>query len=356
MERVDYIARQPGRFAVSGAPSGYDAWLAVEAAARTKSVVVFVASDDVHAAAVIEAAKFFAPAVPVLSFPAWDCLPYDRVSPKPDIESTRLATLAALARADGPGTALVVTTVAALLQRVPPRDWIAQASFFARAGHDVDRERMVAFLAGNGYVRASTVREPGDFALRGGIVDLWPPGIEQPLRLDFFGETLEAIRRFDAETQLSSVTIGEIELLPASEVPLGKEEISRFRSGYVAQFGPANDDPLYESVSAGRKHPGMEHWLPLFYPKLDTFFDFVPRALVMLGYETEETKKARLELVKDYFETREQFRRPKPDEKQAIKAPPYKPLKPALLYLSDAEWGAALAKHQTPHQTESPDA
>ncbi len=366
MERVDYIARQPGRFAVSGAPSGYDAWLAVEAAARTKSVVVFVASDDVHAAAVIEAAKFFAPAVPVLSFPAWDCLPYDRVSPKPDIESTRLATLAALARADGPGTALVVTTVAALLQRVPPRDWIAQASFFARAGHDVDRERMVAFLAGNGYVRASTVREPGDFALRGGIVDLWPPGTPQPLRLDFFGETLEAIRRFDAETQLSSVAIPEIELLPASEVPLGKEEISRFRSGYVAQFGPANnDDPLYESVSAGRKHPGMEHWLPLFYPKLDTFFDFVPRALVMLGYETEETKKARLELVKDYFETREQFRRPKPeDNKPAIKAPPYKPLKPALLYLSDAEWGAALAKHnvrdlspfQAPESTKSVDA
>jgi len=365
VERVDYIARQPGRFTVSGAPSGYDAWLAVEAAARTQSLVVFVASDDVHAAAVIEAAKFFAPTLTVLSFPAWDCLPYDRVSPKPDIESTRLATLAALARAEGPRTALVVTTVNALLQRVPPRDWIAQASFFARAGRDVDRDRMIGFLAGNGYVRASTVREPGDFALRGGIVDLWPPGIEQPLRLDFFGETLEAIRRFDAETQLSSDKIDEIELLPASEVPLGREEISRFRAGYVAQFGPASDDPLYESVSAGRKHPGMEHWLPLFYGKLDTFFDFVPRALVMLGYETEETKKARLELVKDYFETREQFRRPKQDEnKHAIKAPPYKPLKPALLYLSDAEWSAALAKHnvrdlspfQAPESTKSVDA
>ncbi|MEI9997297.1 MAG: transcription-repair coupling factor [Rhizomicrobium sp.] len=365
MERVDYIAKQPGRFAVTGAPSGYDAWLAVEAAQRMQSVVVFVASDDVHAAAVVEAATFFAPALSVLSFPAWDCLPYDRVSPKPDIESTRLATLAALARDDGPRTALVVTTVNAVLQRVPPRDWIAQASFFARAGHAVDRERMVAFLSGNGYVRASTVREPGDFALRGGIVDLWPPGIAQPLRLDFFGEELEAIRRFDAETQLSSDQIGEIELLPASEVPLGKDEISRFRAGYVAAFGPAHDDdPLYESVSAGRKHPGMEHWLPLFYERLDTFFDFVPRALILLGHETEESKTARLELVKDYFETREQFRRPKPDEKQTIKAPPYKPLKPATLYLIDAEWTAALARHnvrdlspfQAPESTRSVDA
>ncbi|HEY0104891.1 MAG TPA: transcription-repair coupling factor [Rhizomicrobium sp.] len=345
MERLDYIARQPGRFAVTGAPSGYDAFVAVEAARRSDGIVVFVASDDVHAAAVTEAARFFAPQLAILSFPAWDCLPYDRVSPKPDIAATRLATLAALARADGPQVALVVTTVNAVTQRVPPKDWIAGASFFARAGKAVDRERMVAFLAGNGYVRASTVREPGDFALRGGIVDLWPPGIAQPLRLDFFGDELDAIRRFDAETQLSSDTIGEIELLPASEVPLGKAAISRFRAGYVAAFGPANDDDvLYESVSAGRKHPGMEHWLPLFYERLDSFFDFVPRALFVLGHETEESKAARLELVKDYFETREQFRRQgRSEEKSAIKAPPYKPLKPATLYLSEAEWGAALA-------------
>ncbi|HWD25720.1 MAG TPA: transcription-repair coupling factor [Rhizomicrobium sp.] len=348
MERVDYIAKQPGRFAVTGAPSGFDAFLAAEAAKRSGGVVVFVASDDVHAAAVTEAAKFFAPSLTVLSFPAWDCLPYDRVSPKPDIESARLATLAALARADGPRQALVVTTVNAVTQRVPPKDWVAQASFFARAGQRVDRERMVAFLAGNGYVRASTVREPGDFALRGGIVDLWPPGIAQPLRLDFFGEELEAIRRFDAETQLSNDSIADVELLPASEVPLGKAEISRFRAGYVATFGPANDDdPLYESVSAGRKHPGMEHWLPLFHARLDTFFDFVPGALLLLGHETEETKTARLALVKDYFETREEFRRAaRSDEKNAIKAPPYKPLKPGTLYLTEDEWKAALARHK----------
>ena len=137
------------------------------------------------------------PWLAVLPFPAWDCLPYDRVSPKPDIESARLATLAALAKGiDGP--ALIVTSVPAVLQRVPPRAAIAEASFRARMGDEMDREALVAFLAGNGYVRAGTVRDPGDFALRGGIVDLWPPGSEEPLRLDFFGETLEAIRKFDA--------------------------------------------------------------------------------------------------------------------------------------------------------------
>jgi len=348
MERLDYIARQPGRFAVTGAPVGYDAYLAAEAALRLDALVLFVASDDVHAAGVSEAISFFAPKLSVLSFPAWDCLPYDRVSPKPDIESERLATLATLARRKSDsGAAVVVTTVNALLQRVPPRDWIAQASFAARTGEDVDRDALVTFLSGNGYVRASTVREPGDFALRGGIIDLWPPGIAQPLRLDFFGSTLDAIRRFDAETQLSSDRIEEIDLLPASEAPLDQTSISRFRSGYVAEFGPVHDDdPLYESVSAGRKQQGMEHWLPLFHEKLDTLFDFLPRALILLGHQSEETKAARLELVRDYFETREQFRLQRHDaEKNVIKAPPYKPLKPQRLYLDDAEWVAGLARH-----------
>ena len=344
MERIDYIAKTDGRLTVSGTPQGYDAWMAAEAARRRGGLVLFVVLDDVQADAAAQAIRFFMPDMMVLPFPAWDCLPYDRVSPKSDIESRRLATLAVLAR-DAAKPAVIVTTINALLQRVPPKDAVAGASFFAKNGAEVDREALVTFLSGNGYVRTGTVREPGDFALRGGIVDLWPPGEVQPLRLDFFGSTLDAIRRFDAETQLSEKAgIGEIELLPASEVPLNAEAISRFRSGYVATFGPAGDDPLYESVSAGRKAQGMEHWLPLFYPRLDTLFDYLPRCLVMLGHQSEEAKAARLELVADYYDTREQFRRTPPEE-QVVKAPPYKPLKPETLYLSDGEWKAALAKH-----------
>ena len=182
MERLTYIGRERGRLSVSGAPAGYDAYLAVEAAARRKGLVLFVAADDNHAVAAADAMRFFAPDVAVLPFPAWDCLPYDRTSPKPDIESARLATLAALARRDkGSAPAVVVTTINAALQRVPPKSEIAQASFFARVGKDVEHDVLTAFLVKNGYAKASTVREPGDFALRGGIVDLWPPGEEQPL-------------------------------------------------------------------------------------------------------------------------------------------------------------------------------
>ena len=114
--------------------------------------------------------------------------------------------------------------------------------------------------------------------LRGGIVDLWPPGSEEPLRLDFFGETLEAIRRFDAETQLVERQRGRrSSCCPPAKRRSSRSAISRFRAGYVAAFGPAGDDPLYESVSAGRKAQGMEHWLPLFYDHLDTLFDYLPR-------------------------------------------------------------------------------
>jgi transcription-repair coupling factor (superfamily II helicase) len=344
LDRLDTIAKQQGRLTVSGAPQGYDAYIAAEAAQRRGGPVLFVALDDGEADAAERALRFFAPRLSVLPFPAWDCLPYDRVSPKPDIESRRLATLAVLARDEGK-PAVIVTTINAVLQRVPPKSAIANASFAAKNGAEVDRDALVAFLAGNGYVRAGTVREPGDFALRGGIVDLWPPGVEQPLRLDFFGATLDAIRRFDAETQLSDKTaVPEVALLPASEAPLNAQAISRFRSGYVAAFGAAGDDPLYESVSAGRKTQGMEHWLPLFYDHLDTLFDYLPRCLVLLGHQAEESKNARLELVQDYYETREQFRQVK-DDKKAIKGPPYKPLKPETLYLTDAEWKAWLAKN-----------
>jgi transcription-repair coupling factor (superfamily II helicase) len=363
LDRLDYIAKQQGRLTVSGAPQGYDAYVAAEAAQRRKGPVLFVALDDVQADAAERAMRFFAPGLTILSFPAWDCLPYDRVSPKPDIESRRLATLAVLAR-DADKPAVIVTTINAVLQRVPPKDFIVGASFAAKNGAEVDRDALVSFLSGNGYVRAGTVREPGDFALRGGIVDLWPPGEEQPLRLDFFGSTLDAIRRFDAETQLSDKTpVPEVSLLPASEAPLNADSISRFRSGYVAAFGAAGDDPLYESISAGRKTVGAEHWLPLFYDHLDTLFDYLPRCLVLLGHQAEESKTARLELVRDYYDTREQFRRQK-DDKNAIKGPPYKPLKPETLYLNDADWKAVLARNivrdftpfQAPESTSSIDA
>jgi transcription-repair coupling factor (superfamily II helicase) len=343
VERLTYIARTEGRLALSGAPAGYDAFVAADAATRRRGLLLFVTADDVAAQNAAETIAFFAPKLNVLSFPAWDCLPYDRLSPKPDIESTRLATLAALAKRGKDGApAVVVAPMHALIQRVPPRMSIQGASLLTRAGETIEHEALTDFLVKNGYARASTVREPGDFALRGGIIDLWPPGADDPLRLDFFGSTLDAIRRFDAETQLSTDKIDSIELLPASEAPLDPESISRFRAGYVAAFGPAGpDDLLYEAVSAGRKHPGMEHWLPLFYPELQTLFDYLESPLIFLAHQADEARAARHELIADYYATRRQLLLDRSIEKNA--GPVYKPLPPAELYITAEEWNAALA-------------
>ncbi len=364
MERLTYIARERGHFALTGAPGGYDAYLAAEAAKRRNGVVLFITADDAAAQAAADAVAFFAPELATLPFPAWDCLPYDRLSPKPDIESQRLATLAALAAgSEDSGSAIVITPIHALLQRVPPRAAIREASFLARAGQAIEHDQLVNFLVKNGYSRASTVREAGDFALRGGIIDLWPPGADDPLRLDFFGSSLEAIKRFDAETQLSSEEISEIELLPASETPLDPQSISRFRTGYVAAFGPPGpDDLLYEAVSAGRKHPGMEHWLPLFHAELETLFDYLNAPLVFVARQVEEARAARHELIADYYQTRRQILEGTAPEKTL--GPPYRPLPPEQLYVTDAEWKAMLSHRevrelspfQAPESTRSVDA
>ena len=189
MDRLDYIAKQQGRLTVSGAPQGYDAYVAAEAARRRGGPVLFVALDDVQADARGARHRLSSrPTLPVLAFPAWDCLPYDRVSPKPRYRKPRgCATLAALAREPAQARRHRHHHQCRCCSGCRRRSAIADASFAAPNGAEVDREALVAFLAGNGYVRAGTVREPGDFALRGGIVDLWPPGEEQPLRLDFFG-------------------------------------------------------------------------------------------------------------------------------------------------------------------------
>jgi transcription-repair coupling factor (superfamily II helicase) len=364
LERLNYIARAPGHFTLTGAPDGYDAFLAAEAAKRRNGLVLFVTADDGAAQNVADAIAFFAPALRVLPFPAWDCLPYDRLSPKPDIESQRLATLAALAgRGKDAGPAAIVSPVHALLQRVPPRAAIREASFLARAGQVIEHEQLVGFLVKNGYARASTVREAGDFALRGGIIDLWPPGVDDPLRLDFFGASLETIKRFDAETQLSRQEVREIELLPASETPLDPQSISRFRSGYVAAFGPPGpDDLLYEAISAGRKHPGMEHWLPLFHSGLETLFDYLDAPLLFVSHKVAEARAARNDLIADYYQTRRQMLQGTAPEKAS--GPPYRPLPPEQLYVTDAEWKALLSHRvvrelspfQAPESTRSVDA
>ena len=328
---------QPGRVVVSGAPEGFDAKLLAETVTRAGGPVIHVARDDARVAALRAGLAFFAPDLPVLSFPAWDCLPYDRISPNAEIAAARMATLAALAEGFG-RPAVLLTTLNAATQRVPPRETVRAASFTATVGERVDVDALRAYLARMGFTQAPTVTEPGDFAVRGGLIDIFPPGAELPVRLDLFGDILDAARRFDPETQRSKEAVARVELAPVSEVILDDEAIARFRRGYRERFGAGGqDDPLYEAVSAGRKHQGFEHWLPLFHGRLETIFDYLPGAPVTMDDRLDAARASRWEMLGEQYAARA--------DALAAKnrgATVYKPLPPDLLYLDEAAWNRAI--------------
>ncbi len=324
---------------VSGVPDGVQPQLLAELVQTLDEPVLFVARDDARAHALIDELQFFAPDLAPLYFPAWDCLPYDRVSPNHTLVAERMAVLSELTHGACP---LLITTINAVTQRVPPKALLEEGMLVARPGDHLERETLISFLEKNGYARASTVMEPGDFAVRGSLIDLFAPGHEHPLRLDFFGDELESVRAFDGLTQRTLHDAGALELMPVTEFLLDAETISRFRQGYVARFGAVtDDDPLYEAVSAGRRHQGMEHWLPLFHDRLSTLSEYLPGARLVLDHLAEEARGERMETIADYFEARQEF----DAEGTQFSGPAYKPLPPDALYLTDDEWTALIDAH-----------
>ncbi len=303
------------------------------------AALIHVARDGQRARAFREALAFAAPDIEILDFPAWDCQPYDRVSPDAAISARRIVALSRLARARPAAERprIIATAVNALIQRVAPRDKIASDTFSAAPGNVVDRDALVAWLETNGFARASSVRDTGEYAVRGGILDLFPPGMPQPVRLDFFGDALESIRAFDPESQRTTGQLRALDLVPMSEVQLTSETIRRFRHGYVAQFGAqTRGDALYEAVSEGRRHQGFEHWLPLFYEKLDTLFDYCPGVPLVFDHLADQAATERFAQIEDYYGAR----------KSALEADPnhcaIKPLHPGSLYFTPGEWSARL--------------
>jgi transcription-repair coupling factor (superfamily II helicase) len=335
------IPKRPGRTTVAGAPEGVDALVLAELAAGHGDIL-HLARDDARMSRMAEALAFFAPEIEVVRLPAWDCLPYDRVSPNIDIESRRVTALARLAEGPAARPRIVLSTVSAVLQRVPPRSLFRGAAFTARVGARLMLDDLLGFLGRNGFGRVGTVREPGEFAVRGGIVDLFPPGADEPVRLDLFGDELEAVRRFDPLTQRTTGTETGFALCPVSEVLLDDESVSRFRTAYRDLFGAgASEDALYEAVSAKRRVPGVEHWLPLFHERLETLFDYVPHATVSLDHQLEEGIEARLDLIADYYQARLTVASTDTAEEGGLR---YRPVPPERLFLDRAAWERCLAE------------
>lgn len=294
-----------------------------------KVAAVFVARDGRRLLRIEETLRQLMPTHAIVTLPAWDCLPFDRVSPNAVSIAARMTALSTLCDDNTKGI-ILLTAANALIQKVPPRDVVANMSFNAVAGQVVDSDGLINWATSNGYLRVPTVREAGEYAVRGGLVDLFPASETAPLRFDFFGTVLESIRSFDAETQRTTGTLSSFSLAPMSEVLLSPDNIRRFRQNYTTTFGGNTaDDALYAAISAGQRFPGMEHWLPFFYENLDHISAYVGDTSFIFDDQTTQAFTERQEQIADYYDARQEALS---SEHQAGSGTPYKAAPPEHLY------------------------
>ncbi len=316
---------------LSSVARGAQPLVLADLARASKERAVFIAADDAAMRAVSDTAHFFAPELEVIEFPAWDCLPYDRASPALSVSARRLAALHSL-QSGKRGSQLLVTTVNAVLQRVLTPFRIRESVRLFKPGTEIGHDSLTHLLMRQGYSRTGTVIDAGEFAVRGSIFDIFPSGLEQGLRLDFFGDELESLRLFDPGTQMSTGILKEHLLLPASEALLDDDTIKRFRGRYREMFGAAaTGDPVYQAVSEGRRQAGMEHWLPLFEEKLATLFDHLSKDdQIIIDSGAISAGEERLSDITEYHQSRQAA--------AGQKAGGYRPIAEDALYLTRPEY------------------
>ncbi|WP_336279301.1 transcription-repair coupling factor [Bartonella sp. CB175] len=292
--------------------------------------LIYVVRDGTKIPHLLQTLNFIEPNLPVIQFPAWDCLPYDRVSPGISVMARRLSALTHISNLrKKPHAAIILTTANAVMQKLPPQKMIESQIIYARVGQTINMEHLVQSLESNGFERVTVVRDVGEFAVRGGIIDIFSPMDVEPLRLDFFGDTLETIRVFDSETQRTTGKKNELLLQSMSEVVLAPELVNRFKRNYIHTFGVSQkNNMLYEAISQGRRFAGMEHWLPFFYENLDTFFDHCGDLPIIFEHLVEEVLIERYRLIEDYYNARKEREN---DKENTVS---YHPIDPGLLYLT----------------------
>jgi transcription-repair coupling factor (superfamily II helicase) len=321
---------------LAGVPTGFLPWLAADLARAAHGTgkgarAVVIAADEAAMRAIADTVPLFAPEVDVVTLPGWDCLAYDRASPALRVMAERLAALNALqGKSERPQ--LLVSTASAASQRLLTPFRIRQLTRRIAAGERIAREALVDQLQALGFERTDAVAEHGEYAVRGSLIDLFPPGAEQALRLDFFGDEIDSLRAFDPADQRSTDKVESFTLMPASEALLDADSIKRFRSRYREEFGAtATQDPLYQAISDGRRMAGMEHWLPLLEESLATLFDHLgEHDLILRDAAADRALDARREAVEDYYQNRVRATAAEPGS--------YRPLEPGALYLGSDEW------------------
>ncbi len=329
-------------FTLDGVPTHCESFVVADLYAQhSLKDILFVARDEGAMADLAEHLPYLVPNASILKFPAWDCLPYDRVSPRKDVIGTRVKTLSILANRSPKERYIVLTTPSAFLQKVTPHAEFLDKSLEVKVGEESRVDGLISHLTAQGYYRVSNVREPGEFAVRGGIFDVFPSGQEFPYRLDFFGDLVENLRTFDPLTQRSLEEQKTLSLPPMGELSLNEKTTENFRTHYRSQFSNnLRGDLLYQDISEGRYHPGMEHWLPLFYDHLDHLTDYLKQPFIGFTHGIQESFSHRFEQIQDHYGARLEGVGKEMDTNLR-----YNPLKPSDLYLSQEESDGLVKRH-----------
>ena len=314
---------------VSGVPASIEPFILTTILSEHYSHIHIV-NDDQRLRRLHRQLQNIAPHIKIIIFPEWDCLPYDRVSPSQTIMGERLAALTALMDIkNAKVSTLILTTVAAFSQRVIAPCHLP-SSFTFTQGQTLDITALTQSMTQRGYHRVDTVREPAEYAIRGGIIDVFPAGEVNPYRFDLFGDHIESIRFFDPLSQRSLEPIAKIEMTSASEVLLTNDTIKQFRESFRQSFSQAQTTTMYQSVSESRIHNGMEHWLPLFYTDTAHILDYLSDHVTLsFADNSHHAMESRWQQIQEYYDARLHFisHNTKLDDNA------YLPLPPQALYL-----------------------
>ncbi|MHB8621911.1 MAG: transcription-repair coupling factor [Sulfuricaulis sp.] len=280
------------------------------AAASHRGPLLVITINSSSAQRLEDEIRFYRRDLPILPLPDWECLPYDVFSPHQDIISQRLETLYRLPDLTN---GVVLAAVSTLMHRLPPRDYITSHSFLLKTGDRLELQKLRERLVHANYHGVSQVIEPGEFAIRGGIIDLFPAGSHQPYRIELFDDQVETIRQFDPTTQRSGASISVVQLLPAREYPMTETTIQHFRQAFRTHFeGDPQKVPLYRDISKGINPAGAEYYLPLFFPSMATIFDYLPAPTlcVLEAGVTEAAGNFQRQVEQRHSELRHDIERP----------------------------------------------
>lgn len=326
---------------ISSVPDGYDAFLLAKLWEKVKHDILYIVSDGISLENTANILSKLRPEAEILKFPAWDTVPYDRVSPNINVVAVRVNTLSALAQnptAEKPR--IIITSAGAAIQRLPLKKIFLNSMREVKTGGKLNFNEFVHYAVVNGYNRVEQVMEPGEYAIRGDILDIFPVGTDLPLRIDLFDDEVEKIRTFDPLTQRTAGELKSYTFQVMGEVALDNNTIKSFRTRYREAFGAGGTtDELYETISNGQKYIGMENWLPFFYEEtLPTIFDYLPQAYVINGKNLREAVKSKQESIADYYQARLEAL----SIKSTNEVDTYRPVAPELLYLTESQFNAIL--------------